>query len=722
MTEAEADTLKNERGKNSRYRVVRLSMATRLAAALVIVSFIALAVATIVGLNTGKQLGRDIYENRLTGLQSTGATNVAAQLNSTARMATSLAASPQAVVALDEFDAALSTLDGLPEADLEIDVDRLIEHYEERFIDPLQDHGRDLQVPDLVEDESAPLYLQYKYAVDIGVLDEPVLVDDADDGSRWSEVHAVVHPVYRDVVDELELLDLYLVEPTDFRVVYSVGKGPDLASSLKVGPFSGTVLANTVKRVINDPSAGVAVSDLSFYAGVPDTPVGVVASPVMDGDRLAGVLALMYDGLVFTDILTAEGDWDEAGYPETADTYLIGDDATTRSDPRLFIEDPKAYLDASQESGLLSEDERAVIEAAGTTVLTQPVIDATFDAGEDGDDEVALRSSLTGVDVASVIAPVPSDDVTWYVAAEVSIESAEEESNDFRNVLIVGVAIFIVIITFFAVAWANRIMSPVRMISERLGSAGRHQDTLDIPERSPVELQNLASSFESMAATLDQQQVQLALVREERLQAMRKMLPVAVAEQIAAGDLQTIDEVPHATVVVLVVLGLGDLVRADSNGTDREAVDELHAELDELAVQHGLDRVKVVGDAYFAACGHDRPYIDHAPRAVAFAADAHDVIRDLSIDTPADLDVAVGIHTGAVTVGMTGGTRLVYDVWGQTVTSAHHLARRASRGQILISDQTKGLLPESIETEPHLSPGDDDAMWSVTTSSVGGLP
>ena len=134
-------------------------MATRLAAAVVVVSFIALTVATVVGLRTGESLGKDIYEERLTGLQSTGATNVAVELNSTKRMATSLAASPQAVVALDEFSAALDALEALPESELDIDVDQLVEDYEERFIGPLQDHGRDIEIPDIVGDNNAPLYL-----------------------------------------------------------------------------------------------------------------------------------------------------------------------------------------------------------------------------------------------------------------------------------------------------------------------------------------------------------------------------------------------------------------------------------------------------------------------------------------------------------------------------------------------------------------------------------
>ena len=51
-------------------------------------------------------------------------------------------------------------------------------------------------------------------------------------------------------------------------------------------------------------------------------------------------------------------------------------------------------------------------------------------------------------------------------------------------------------------------------------------------------------------------------------------------------------------------------------------------ELDELARHHGLEPIKIIGDEYYAACGHDRPYIDHAPRTIAFAADAFDLVHE----------------------------------------------------------------------------------------------
>ncbi len=717
MSKAKADT--KTRVKPRRIRKVRVSMATRLAASVVVVSFVALVVATLVGLDAGKDLGEDIYEDRLTASESVAAFDIAAQLQSTSRITTALSASPQAVVALDEFNSALGELDSeLPE---EIDLDDLIKAYQEQYIDPLKDVGRNVQIRSIVSDNEAANYLQSKYALNLGVVKQPAFLDDAGDGTRWSEVHSTIHPVYREVVEQLDLLDLYLIEPTQGRIVYSVSKRPDLGTALNLGPFSGSVLANTVDQVIENPEDGAVVSDLAFYNAAPGTPVGIVASPVMDGDRLAGVLALMYDGFLFTDILTDEGIVAEGDDTVEPDTYLVGSDATTRSDPQPFIDDPQKFLDESEEFGVLSSSQRNTIEALGTTVLTQPAVDATFNAAEDGNTGVEQRSSVTGQSVYSIVAPVPFEGVTWYVVSELDTAVAEDGLDDFQNILVVGAAIFIVIIAFFAVAWANSMMRPVRAISERLGSTSEDRGDFDIAENSPIELQNLASSFESMSETLDEQQVNLALARESRLLAMRRMLPSAVAERIASGDLQTLDEVAPVSVVVLVVLGLNDLVHSDGDSTDRDLIDQMHSELDELAEQHGLDRIKVVGDAYFAAVGHDRPFIDHAPRAIGFAADAHHLLRDLSADSPADLDVAVGIATGPVTVGMTGGARLIYDVWGNTVTIAHNLARRAPRGEILMTARTRELLPDGLGSTLAPDTGGDSELWILATETIGDL-
>jgi class 3 adenylate cyclase len=666
-----------------------VSMATRLAAAVLAVSLLALAVATVVGISSGFGLGRQIYQHQLRSLDASAAFDVAAEMNGTRSAARALAASPQAADAVDRFDAAFDEL-----------------------LASVDDSRTSTFAP-----EPAALELQRLHPAAEDGFDD---VAEAGDATAWSSVHREVDPAYRRVVDELGLVDLYLIDAATARIVYSVTRQPDIGTSLVTGPFSGSVLANTVGRVVSDPVGGTVLSDLSFYDALPDRVIGVAASPVFDGSRLAGVLAVTYDATDLTEILTVGRSWDDAGYPDTADLYLVGADGTLRSDPRSFLEDPSAFLDASLAAGSISNAERSTIESAETTVLTQPAVGATVIAGQSGDTDVSARTSMTGTEVFSTITPIAVDGLDWSVVAEVERSATEARLDDFRNVLMVGTAVFVVLISFFAVSWASRLMRPVRAISERLGSAGPAPGPLVIPERSPVELHHLAASFESMSDTLDREHRELAEAREQRLELMRQMLPKAVADRVGLGDLEALDEVPQASVVVLVVLGLGELVRIGTQESNRDLVDRLHAELDGLADQHGLDRIKVVGDAYFAACGHDRPLLDHAPRVIAFATDARDAVRNLGTETSAGLDVTVGVHTGPVTVGMAGGARLVYDVWGETVTVAHHLARRARRGDVLLSEATHRMLPDEIRTE-RAADIDDTPLWTVPLTTMGSL-
>ena len=64
----------------------------------------------------------------------------------------------------------------------------------------------------------------------------------------------------------------------------------------------------------------------------------------------------------------------------------------------------------------------------------------------------------------------------------------------------------------------------------------------------------------------------------------------------------------------------------------RHLLDHFVEEADALAKQRGLERIRLTGDAYFAACGTVRPYIDHAVRTVAFVLDVRDLLRDLADD------------------------------------------------------------------------------------------
>lgn len=704
-----------ERARRLRIRGNLTSMATRLAATIVVVSLVSLGAAAVVGVLTGRDLGRELGDDRLVALRESGARDIAALTTSLRRNAELLSSSPQAAAAIAAFDEGFDELQESAEVTPE-QRDEVIEHHQETYVEPLADAGRDIEIRDVVVEDPAVLALQYRYAVDLGVVDEPEALDDARDGTAWSETHATVHPVYRDVVERRELLDLLLVRSSDATAVYSVAKRADLGTSMSVGPFGGSLVASAANRAIDDPDGGVVVTDVGFYDAFPGVPVFAFGAPVAYDGRDHGALVLIVDARDLTDILTADADWDGAGFPPSGQTYLVGADTRLRSEPRGYIEDPTAFLDRAVANAQLSEADRVEAETNGSPVLVVRAVDEAVNAAVERDTSVEQRSTIDGIDGYSTVAPVPSDDVSWWVVSEVDADVVEADLVDFEQLLIVGTAAFVVIFAFVAVWWANRTFDPIRRLSARLGGEG---PPVVVDRRSPREFRRLAESFEAMSAALAAEEADLSEARARRLALLHEMLPPTVAARVAAGDSRPFDEAPRATVGVLLVAGLGDLVRLGGDA-GRAVVGRLHAELGQLALRHGVERVKVLGDAYVVACGHDRPLIDHAPRVVAFAADAQDAVRELGSGTAAGLDISAGISTGPVVGGMAGGSRLVYDVWGETVTVAHHLARRAPSGEILVTEETRVMLPGTIDARALDLEGVGPPAWSIATATVGG--
>ncbi|MDG1266725.1 MAG: cache domain-containing protein, partial [Ilumatobacter sp.] len=520
----------------------RTSTATRLAASVVAISLVSLVVATLVGVTTGEDLADDLNEEHLQATAESASADVQSELSGLQSTTDGLAASPQASVSVDLFDTAFDELElSIDKNAYEEETEALTTAYRLNYLEPLRAAGRDVQLRDITSSSPVARYLQYEYAIDLGAAARPVTLDDAGDGSDWTDIHRRVHPVYREVVTRLDLLDLYLIEP-DGDVVYSVSKGPDLGTNMRTGPYSGSVVANTFKNVVVAPEDGAFVSDLRFYDAVPGVPVGAVASPILEEFGLAGVLLVTYSASRLTDLVTADESWEEAGLPETGDVYLFGAGGTTRTDPRAFLEDPKKYLDDAMAEGLIDDSDRALIEAIGTTVLTQSVPDGTADAGFEGDESVRSTSNVTGTPVLSITVPVVSDLVDWFVVAEVNSRVAGRGLDDFQELLIVGAAIFVVLLAFAAVAWANGIVRPIRYVSDRISRQGRSEDVIQVPPQTPVEIQQLSSRLEFMKNTLVSQQSAIAAARNDRLGLLRSMLPPSVAQRFTSGDLRALDQ------------------------------------------------------------------------------------------------------------------------------------------------------------------------------------
>ncbi len=121
--------------------------------------------------------------------------------------------------------------------------------------------------------------------------------------------------------------------------------------------------------------------------------------------------------------------------------------------------------------------------------------------------------------------------------------------------------------------------------------------------------------------------------------------------------------------------------------TPQELVSELDLcfrAFDRIAEQHGLEKIKTIGDAYLAAAGLPVPVQDHALRVCRAALDMRRFIRERR-EQGGVFEIRIGIHSGPVIAGIVGVKKYAYDIWGDTVNLAARMEQHSEPGKINIS-------------------------------------
>lgn len=102
-----------------------------------------------------------------------------------------------------------------------------------------------------------------------------------------------------------------------------------------------------------------------------------------------------------------------------------------------------------------------------------------------------------------------------------------------------------------------------------------------------------------------------------------------------------------------------------------------------------------------AAAGLPVPVADHAVRAAHMALDMIEVMDRFNEQNPYNLQVRIGISTGAAVAGVIGKRKFLYDLWGDVVNTASRMESHGVSGRIQVADSTRRRLGEPFMLEKH---------------------
>lgn len=686
--------------------LTNMSLATRLSLVALVVTLVSLAITATVGLARGSSLADGVADDRLVTVADSRATALEANTRAIQFEIAALATSPATRDAITELTSAVRELSPGPVPSSM--VDDLTEFYLSDVLPELE-QVRDSRVGAsyLVPDGNSAIYLQNLYTIPSddgdGARIDPELVLDPGDGSAYSSVHPSVHQTFGQIGATSGFDDLYLIDAETRVVVYSMRKRIEFATSLDVGPHSGSALARLIDAVDADPGGAARLSDFASYVPAVERPTVFLASAVPDDDgTTVGFLAAALSVESFDRIMSGDGSW--SGFGDTGEAFLVGADGIMRTTARSFSEGAAEFLAAVSEPGPaeLSASDRRRIAETGTTALVVPVDRRLPELAADGPGLVDAVSHL-GEDVRTAYRPVGLEGVEWTMVSEVTKRELNAPIEDYARDMLLAVALFVVAVTFVAVRWSDRVVAPIRAIAQRLRNVRLDLGTAPaadagpaearVPSRGPLEYEELSQNVDQMLTRLAERQAAIEERQAERISLLRQFLPAAIARRSEESNGEVLDFVRNASVIVLTLDGVGDLVGTRPDQEVRDLLAEIVDEVDAVAADFGLERVKVTGASYYAVCGVSRPVLDHASRTVSFGLAARDAVAEL---TGSGLTIRGGVATGAVSVGLAARGALVYDVWGETVTRAEGMAAAAPAASILVTDEVRNQLPSSF--------------------------
>ncbi len=188
-------------------------------------------------------------------------------------------------------------------------------------------------------------------------------------------------------------------------------------------------------------------------------------------------------------------------------------------------------------------------------------------------------------------------------------------------------------------------------------------------------------------------QAQNREIEEERRKSdvlLRNILPDEVAQELKTHGYATPHNYESATVLFTDFVNFTQL---STQLSPKELIDELDTcflAFDEICEQHGLEKIKTIGDAYMCAGGLPIPNDTHASDAVRAALEMCAWLEKRNQENAFAVFryMRVGIHTGPVVAGVIGKNKFAYDIWGDAVNLAARLEALSEPNRVNISEET----------------------------------
>lgn len=313
-------------------------------------------------------------------------------------------------------------------------------------------------------------------------LGEKHLLDRAEGKANYHRVHERYHYDLKSFLERFGFYDIFLVEPENGVIVYSVFKELDYGTSLMNGPYADTNFAQAFTEAKSLKQGEYYLTDFASYRPSYDAPASFIASPIYGDDKLKGVLVFQMPLETINAIMGQR-----EGMGETGESYLVGSDLLMRSD---------SYLDPENHSVLASfkNPELGAVKTEAT--------ERAF-AGETATDIII---DYNGNPVLSAFSLVEiGSGIKWAILAEIDEVEAFAGVHELNKTLLTIACIGVLLIAAFAVLVSKMLSAPIFDLSKKIQQVQTEGDfSIEIDNQYKDEVGDTSRAFNHLMANLSQ--------------------------------------------------------------------------------------------------------------------------------------------------------------------------------------------------------------------------
>ena len=199
----------------------------------------------------------------------------------------------------------------------------------------------------------------------------------------------------------------------------------------------------------------------------------------------------------------------------------------------------------------------------------------------------------------------------------------------------------------------------------------------------------------------DKEKILLKEIRKEKEKSdklLLNILPKLIATRLKAGEQLIADK--HDEVSILFA-DIVDFTPQSKKLSPKELVNILNiifTKFDDLSIQYGVEKIKTIGDNYFAVSGLNTNTKNSAINITKMAIQMIKSTNHINCNSGLmDIGIRIGIHTGPIVAGVIGKNKFAYDLWGSSVNMASRMESSGIKNKIQISEITYNIIKNDFE-------------------------